>query len=322
VSRSTGKSNATGYILYFTAASLWALNGTISKIILLSVGDPSRVSQLRNTAAFLILFVVVLLVRRSGFRLKRSEIGNILVYSLGGITITQYAYFEAISRMPIGVSLLIEFTAPIFIVLWVRYGRKQQVKPTIWLGLIMAIGGLALVGQVWSGLKFDALGLIFSFIAMTSLIFYYIFGERASLQRDAISLMMWGFFCSSAFWAIKLSWFEFPWEKLTVIVQPFPQTEMQMPVWVLALYMIIGGTVLPFTLVIQGMKYLGAAGASLMGMMEPLVAFVIAWIVLGESLNAIQIIGGLVMLTGVYIAELARVSKKPEVENMEAIVPS
>jgi drug/metabolite transporter (DMT)-like permease len=59
-----------------------------------------------------------------------------------------------------------------------------------------------------------------------------------------------------------------------------------------------------------------------MGMMEPLVAFIIAWIVLGESLNSIQIIGGLIMLTGVYIAELARVSKKPEIENMEAIAPS
>jgi drug/metabolite transporter (DMT)-like permease len=53
-----------------------------------------------------------------------------------------------------------------------------------------------------------------------------------------------------------------------------------------------------------------------------LLAFVVAWIVLGESLNLVQIIGGITMLVGVYVAELARISKKPEVENIETIVPS
>lgn len=316
----TAKNGSTGYLLYILAATLWAFNGTISKIILLSVGDPARVSQLRNSFAFLIMFVVVALTNRKAFRLKKNEIVDILIYALGGITITQYAYFSAISRMPVGISLLIEFTAPIFIVLWVRYGRKQQVKSTIWLGLLLAIGGLAMVAQVWDGLTLDSLGLIYSLIAMVALIFYYIFGERASLKRDSISLMMWGFFCSSTFWAVKLSWFSFPWEKLTVEVEPF-KNGWHTPVWVLAIYMVIGGTVLPFTLVLQGLKYLGAAGASLMGMIEPLVAFVIAWIVLGESLNTIQILGGVAMLVGVYIAEIARVAKKPE-ENMEALAPS
>jgi drug/metabolite transporter (DMT)-like permease len=94
-----------------------------------------------------------------------------------------------------------------------------------------------------------------------------------------------------------------------------------MPLWILITYMVIGGTVLPFVLVIMAIKHLGAAGASLMGMMEPLLAFVVAWIVLGESLNLVQIIGGITMLVGVYVAELARISKKPEVENIETIVP-
>lgn len=319
MSSGTTKSSSTGYLLYILAATLWAFNGTISKIILLSVGDPARVSQLRNTFAFLVMFLVVLLFNRPAFKLKKNEISDILIYALGGITITQYAYFSAISRMPVGISLLIEFTAPIFIVLWVRYGRKEQVKSTIWVGLALALAGLAAVAQVWKGLTLDSLGLIYSLIAMIALIFYYIYGERASLKRDSISLMMWGFFCSTTFWAIKEPWGGFPWEKLTVTVDPF-SNGWQTPVWVLAIYMVIGGTVLPFTLVLQGLKHIGAAGASLMGMMEPLIAFVVAWIVLGEALNGIQIIGGIAMLVGVYIAELARIAKKPE-ENLEAIVP-
>ncbi len=316
------KHAATGYILYLIAATLWGLNGTISKIILLSIGDAARVSQLRTTSAFIILITVVALTNRKAFRLKKSEIPVLLVYALLGITLTQWAYFEAISRMPVGITLLIEFTAPIYIVLWVRFVRKQKVRSTIWLGLALAIGGLALVAQVWQGFMLDKVGFFFAFGATFSLVIYFLFGEKASQNRDSVSLIMWGFLIATIFWAITLPWQNFPWESLNVNVQPFVNSEVSTPLLWLITYMVIGGTVVPFVLVVMAIKHLGAAGASLMGMFEPLVAFLIAWIVLGESLNLIQILGGFAMLTGVYIAELARISKKSKVENLETIVPN
>jgi drug/metabolite transporter (DMT)-like permease len=322
LSSSAVKHAATGYILYLIAATLWGLNGTISKIILLSIGDAARVSQLRTTSAFIILITVVALTNRKAFRLKKSEIPVLLVYALLGITLTQWAYFEAISRMPVGITLLIEFTAPIYIVLWVRFVRKQKVRSTIWLGLALAIGGLALVAQVWQGFMLDKVGFFFAFGATFSLVIYFLFGEKASQNRDSVSLIMWGFLIATIFWAITLPWQNFPWESLYVNVQPFVNSEASTPLLWLITYMVIGGTVVPFVLVVMAIKHLGAAGASLMGMFEPLVAFLIAWIVLGESLNLIQILGGFAMLTGVYIAELARISKKSKVENLETIVPN
>jgi len=322
LSISTKKHAATGYILYLIAAILWAFNGTVSKIILLSVGDPARVSQLRTTAAFIILFIFLAITNRKAFRLTKSEIPLLVAYALFGITLTQWAYFEAISRMPVGIALLIEFTAPIYIVLWVRYVRKQHVRSTIWLGLGLALGGLALVAQVWKGFTLDGVGFAFALGATFSLILYYLLGEKASAKRDSVSLIMWGFLFASTFWAIAFPWKSFPWERLTVTVEPFVDSGTTTPLWILISYMIVGGTVIPFVLVIMAIKHLGAAGASLMGMMEPLLAFVVAWIVLGESLNLIQIIGGVAMLVGVYVAELARIHRKPEIENIETIVPA
>ncbi len=316
------KHAATGYLLYLIAATLWGLNGTVSKIILLSIGDAARVSQLRTTSAFIILLIFVALTNRKAFKLTKSEIPVLVVYALLGITLTQWAYFEAISRMPVGITLLIEFTAPIYIVLWVRYVRKQKVKSTIWLGLAMAIGGLALVAQVWQGFKLDTVGFLFAFGATFSLVIYFLFGEKASENRDSVSLIMWGFLIATIFWALTLPWSNFPWQSLNVDVQPFVNSEVTTPILVLISYMVIGGTVLPFVLVVMAIKHLGAAGASLMGMFEPLVAFLIAWVVLGESLNLIQIIGGFTMLAGVYVAELARISKQKPVENLESIVPN
>ena len=322
MSNTAVKHAATGYILYLIAATLWGLNGTVSKIVLLSIGDAARVSQLRTTAAFLILVTFVALTNRKAFRLTKTEIPVLIIYALLGITLTQYAYFEAISRMPVGITLLIEFTAPIYIVLWVRFVRKQKVRSTIWLGLALAIGGLALVAQVWEGFKLDTAGFFFAFGATFSLVIYFLFGEKASENRDSVSLIMWGFLIATIFWTITLPWSNFPWQFLAVDVQPFVNSDFTSPLMALITYMVIGGTVVPFVLVVMAIKHLGAAGASLMGMFEPLVAFLIAWVVLGESLNLIQIIGGFTMLTGVYVAELARISKQSKVENIETIVPS
>ena len=322
MSNTAVKHAATGYLLYLAAAILWGFNGTVSKIILLSVEDAARVSQLRTTAAFIILFIFVALTNRKAFRLNRTEVPLLIFYAIVGITFTQWAYFEAISRMPVGITLLIEFTAPIYIVLWVRYVRKQKVRSTIWLGLAMAIGGLALVAQVWKGFMLDGVGFAFALGATFSLIIYYLVGETASKNRDSVSLIMWGFLFASIFWSVVRPWTSFPWERLDVTVQPFVDSATTTPLLYLITYMVIGGTVLPFVLVVMAIKHLGAAGASLMGMIEPLVAFLVAWVVLNESLNTIQIIGGLAMLTGVYVAELARISKKSDSEKIETIVPS
>ena len=99
---------ATGYLLYLVAACLFALNGTISKSILLSGIDPARLSQLRVTLAFLILLVVVAITRPSALRVRRKEIPVLLAFGILGIAMTQYLYFVAINLLPVGIALLIE----------------------------------------------------------------------------------------------------------------------------------------------------------------------------------------------------------------------
>ncbi len=300
------RSEKLGYLLYLSAAALWGINGTVSKVILLNVGDAVRVSQIRTTFAFVILFTFVALTNRKAFKLEKAEIPVLIIYSLFGITLTQWAYFVAISRMPVGITLLIEFTAPIFVVLWIRFGRKQDVRSSVWLGLGLAVGGLALVAQVWAGFTLDTVGMGAALLATTSLVFYFLLGEKAAKRRDPVSLIMWGFGFATVFWAVIAPWSSFPWHALHGTVAPFESSTMQVPMWIMITYMVIGGTVVPFVLVVMAIRHLGAAGASLIGMFEPLVAFVVAWIVLGESLNPVQILGGFVMLVGVYVAEKAR----------------
>ena len=299
---------ALGYALYLTASALFALNGSVSKV-LLETGIPStRLSQLRVTAAFLVLLVVVLLTNRSALRLRRAEIPRLLVYGILGIAMTQWLYFVSIARLPVGVALLIEFTAPIMVALWFRFGEGEPVRSAVWWGLILALIGLTLVSQVWQGFTLDVVGVVAAFGAAIALVIYYVTGERGvsgAGARDPVSLTMWGFAAAALFWAVVQPWWSYPWHALE---NPTSATGAltAVPTWLLVAYLVVLGTVVPFWLALASMRHLRASQASTMGMSEPVIASVLAWLLLGEVLAPVQVAGGAVVLVGVYLAERAR----------------
>ena len=298
-----------GYLLCMGAAVLFAVNGTVSKSILISGIDPSRLSQLRVTAAVLILLVVVAIIRPSALRIRRDEIGILLAFGVLGVAMTQYLYFVAIKLLPVGVALLIEFTAPIMVALWFRFGMHEAVKRQVWVGLVLALTGLALVGQVWLGFSLDALGVIAGFGAAAALAVYFLLGDRQVRRpepRDPVSLTMWGFGAAALFWAVVQPWWSFPWTELSGEGYPLGTDNSAVSLWTLCLWMIVLGTVVPFWMEVEALRNIRASQASVIGMTEPLVASAIAWFALGEVLTAVQIVGAVVVLVGVYVAERSR----------------
>lgn len=301
----------TGYALYLSAALLFAFNGTVAKSILLTGIDPARLSQLRVTGAFLVLLVFVALRNPSALRLTKKEIPMLIAYGILGVAGTQYLYFVSLTYLPVSVALLIEFTAPVMIALWFRFAWKEPTKKSVWVALGMALAGLALVAQVWLGFALNAIGVLAALGAAVSLSIFYILGDkqlRMENPRDPVSLTMWGFAAASLFWFVAQPWWAFPWESLTGNSEPLSDANVSLPIWVMASWMILLGTVIPFSLALASMKYLRASQASTVGLTEPLFATMIAWILLGESLSATQIIGGALILLGVFIAERARLT--------------
>ncbi len=306
VAPSVGRRSATvGYLLYLPAALMFALNGTVSKQLLVGGVDSLRLTQLRVTAAFLVLLVFVALSRPKTLRLKRSELPLLLMYGIAGVAMTQWLYFVAIERLPVGVALLIEFTAPLMVVLWVRFAWHQQVRDRVWGALVLSLLGLAMVGQVWDGFSLDVIGVVAGFGAAVALVVYYLSGERGVRSRDPVSLTMWGFGAASLLWAFVSPWWSFPWDAVGAVHGEIgPLTDISG--WWLAAYMVLLGTVVPFALVLFSLRHLTGSQASIVGMAEPLMASAIAWAVLGEAMTPVQILGGAIVLIGVVIAENSR----------------
>ncbi len=294
-----------GYLTYLVAATLFALNGTVSKYLLIGGVPWMRLSQLRVTLAFGLLVLIVAITHRRGFRLHRSEIRTLLIYGIFGIAATQSLYFLAIQRLPVGIALLFEFTAPIMVALWFRFVLREPVRDRVFAALLLALVGLAMVAQVWQGASLDAVGVAAALAAAVALALYYLVGEQLVVHRDPVSLTMWGFGVAALFWAVVQPWWAFPWDTLDFSAA-FGEGGPVAPAWGFVTYMVVLGTVVPFALVLQSLRHLRATQASAVGMTEPVIASAIAFVVLGELLTPVQVLGGAVVLAGVLLAETSR----------------
>ena len=303
------KNDATnrGEFMVVIAALLFGINGTVSKLVLQAGLPPMRFTEIRSAGAFLCLLIYALVRRPESLKVNRGQIGFLALYGIAGFAAVQVFYFIAISRLPVGIGLLLEFTAPVLITLYVRFIRKENVKSRMWAALVLAISGLMLVAQIWNGLTLNGIGLIAGGIASVSLAIYYLLGEHGVGLRDTTSLTAWAFGFATAFWAIVQPLWTFPTHLLSKQVSLGGRFEsFHSPLWVFIIVVVLFGTVAPFVLVVGALRHTSPARTAMIGMLEPVFASVVAWWWIGESLTLIQIAGGIVVLTGIALAETAR----------------
>ena len=293
--------------LLISASMGFALGGVAAKVLREADMDAFRLTQIRSTGAGLILLAFAIIKGKDQLRARKEEIKDLILFGIIGVAAVTSFYFFAIKYLFVSVALIIEFTASIWIALYLKFVKKKHISPIMWLGIACAFFGLILVSQIWSGSTLHPLGVAVAFADAFALSYYFITAERLTQTRTSLSLMTWGIGVAAIFWAIILPWWSFPFEYLT---QSFSLegnlSDYSAPGWVLILWIIVIGTVIPYLLTVTGIRELSAGTSSVIGMIEPIFAGVIAWIILNEALNGIQLIGCAVVLFGIYLADKAK----------------
>lgn len=292
--------------MYLVAAIFFALNGVLAKSAIEVGFTPLRLVELRNAGAMIILIVLVAIIRPRAFTVRLREVPFLLAYGVIAFTLVQFLYFFTISRLPVSIGTLLAFLAPILVAIYVKFIRKQPVRNRIWVAIGLTLLGLALVAQVWQGATLDTLGVVAGFLTAVALALYWILGESGQSHRDALSLTMWGFIFSTATWSIIAPWTSFPFAMLLESGAPIGPGWPGLPIWLIMLMGIVFGTVIAFLLVLGSLRRLGAERAGIIGTSEPVWAAILALILLGEMLTVIQVIGGLLVVAGIIVAETSR----------------
>jgi len=301
------RQRALGYAMVALAATLFAINGTVSKVILGSGIDAEQLTQVRCAGALLGLVLIALVTRPATLRLRRDELPLIVALGVVGLALVQWSYFFAIHRVAIGIALVIQFVGPILVALWARFVYGEHVRARIWVALALAVLGLPLIVEIWETDRPNAAGLAAAGLAALTYAAYILLAERGVRRRDPISLSAWGFLFATAFWSVLSPWWNFPGGRVGQDVSLLGNLASDhLPVWALMAWMIVLGTIIPFALVVAALQRISATRAGITAMLEPVVAVIVAWAWLGESLDPLQLSGGAVTLAGVSLALSSR----------------
>jgi drug/metabolite transporter (DMT)-like permease len=312
--RPAGPRPVVGYALVWAAVVLWSFNAVVAKVVLDSAGlSALRLAEVRATGSAILLFAGVALLRPRSLRMRRGEPGFLLVFGILGLAFVQLFYFVAIKRLDIGIALVIQYLAPVFVALWARFFVHEPVRRRIWVAIALSLAGLSLVVDLWGGFALDGLGVAACLAAALAYAVYVVMAER-SLHggRDVFSLLAWGFAFAALFWAVVQPWWRFPWDLVRGDVSLLGRLEdVSAPVWLLLAYVVVLGTVVPFVMLVSALHHVPATRITIVAMLEPVLAGLVAYVWLGEELTELQIVGGLVVLAGVVLAQTARPEHGP-----------
>lgn len=291
-----------GIALGLGAGLAFGAGGVFVKPLLEAGWSPGAAVLARISIAAVLLVVPALIALRFDLRPLWRARWTVLLYGLVAVASVQVAFYASIERIPVSMTLLIEYLAPIALVLfaWVRTRRMPQL--IVIGGSVLAMAGLVLVIGPGGG-DLDGLGLVFAAIAMVGVCVYYAVGERATEQLPPVALLAAGFVLGAVALAITGLVGILPMEAAFTEVGFLGGTA---PWWVPLLTVGAVSTAFAYTAGVAAIRLLGSRLSSFLGLSEVVFAGIVGWILIGEALGALQIVGGVLILGGIVLVRMER----------------
>ncbi|MFF9809556.1 DMT family transporter [Streptomyces coeruleorubidus] len=295
-----------GLGLALLSAVAFGGSGVAAKSLIEAGLDPLHVVWLRVAGAALVM--LPLAVRHRA--LLRRRPGLLVGFGLLAVAGVQACYFAALSRIPVGVALLIEYLAPALVLGWVRFVQRRPVTRAAAVGVVLAVGGLACVVEVWSGLGFDALGLLLALGAACCQVGYFVLSDQGSdagdEAPDPLGVIAYGLLVGAAVLTVVARPWNMDWSVLTgtARMDGTPVAAFALLAWI-----VLVATVVAYVTGVLAVRRLSPQVAGVVACLEAVIATVLAWILLGEHLSAPQLAGGVIVLVGAFIAQSSTPSK-------------
>ena len=169
---------------------LFGLNASTSKVVMSSGISPEEIVIFRSVATALGAGIALAIANRKAFRVQKHEWRGLILFGIFGVALMQWSYSNAVKNLPIGIALLIEYTAIVIVPLVSIWLFREKVKTRLWFAIVMVLGGLVVVSRIWDG-GLNPVGLMFAVMAALFLSFYFLMGEHTLRKRDALSTLFY-----------------------------------------------------------------------------------------------------------------------------------
>lgn len=289
-----------GLAVGLASALAFSSSGPVVKPLIEAGWTLGAALLVRMSLAALILSPALVRAVRRRPGLLRRQWPLIVGFGLTGVAGCQIFYFAAMQRMPVAVALLVQYLAPVLLVLlaWVRTRRAPS--RLVLMGSAVAIVGLVLVVDI-AGARFDLLGTVFALGAAVCVGAYFLLSERTGDELPPLALAAGGLIVGALLMAVLCMTGLLPFAAPDVTVA---LAGIQLPAWIAIGWVGAVATTLGYALGVIAVPMLGSRVASFVGLSEVLFALLFAWALLGEAPGAVQIVGGVVLIVGVVLVRM------------------
>ncbi|MFD9909968.1 DMT family transporter [Streptomyces sp. NPDC059063] len=312
-----GHGRGLGLSLALVSAFAFGGSGVAAKPLIEAGLDPLHVVWLRVAGAALVMLPVAW--RHRGLVRRRPLL--LAGFGLLAVAGVQACYFAAISRVPVGVALLVEYLAPALVLGWVRFVQRRPVTRAAALGVVLAVAGLACVVEIWSGVGFDAVGLLLAVGAACCQAGYFVLsdqgGDAGDDAPDPLGVVAYALLVGTAVLTLIARPWGMDWRLLGDSADVGGSA---VPAWALLGWIVLIATVVAYVTGVPSVRRLSPQVAGVVACLEAVIATVLAWVVLGERLSAPQLAGGAVVLVGAFIAQ-SGTPAKPSQDQVTGVVP-
>lgn len=283
-----------GFIFILMADLMWGLSATAAKYLFNRQVSPFDLVQIRLILSFLLLTAYLLVFNRKLLSIGRSDIPYMIVIGIFGFATVQFTYYYTISQTNVATAVFLEYLAPVFILLYGLLARKETINTVKIMALTGAIiGGFLMVkGTAGSGMAVTLPGLISGLASAVSFAFYTVYGKYGLSKYSPWTVLTWGMGVGGVVWAL----YSPPWITFSAY-----NTYGD---WLFFIYIAVFATILPFGFFFKGLKYLSPVVAGITSTMEPVLAGILSFLILGEVLTFMQITGCALILSAVIMLQV------------------
>ncbi len=290
-----------GLLFALASAASFGLSGSLARGLIDAGWTPGAAVTARILGAVLVLAVPAVIALRGRWRLMRTNAGFVTAYGVAAVATAQLCFFNAVAYMPVGVALLIEYTAPVAVVGWMWFRHGHAPRMLTFAGSAVAAVGLVLLLDLGTGTSVNLPGILWSLGAMTGAAAYFVLSADARDGLPPIALAAGGLLVGGV---VILAAGAVGMVPMTVASADVELAGSSMPWWVPVTGLAVVTAAIAYTTGIAAVRRLGARLASFVALTEVLMAVLFAWLLLGELPATIQFVGGLAILAGVVLVKL------------------
>lgn len=290
---------ASGFGLAVLSAASFGLSGSLARGLMDAGWSAAAAVAVRVLLAAAVLVPVAIRQLRGRWSLLRRSLPLITAFGLVAVAGCQLAYFNAVAHMEVGVALLIEYTAPVAVVLWLWLRHGQRPGRLTVVGAVLGAAGLVLVLGVLSGATVSAVGVLWALGAMVGAAAYFLLSARET-GLPATVLAAGGLLLGGLALLVAggVGVLEFAASTAPVLLGG-----TGVPWWLPVLALGLVTAALAYVTGIAATRRLGSRLASFVALGEILAALLFAWALLGQSPSGIQLLGGVLILAGVVVVK-------------------